>query len=194
MNVVRDILDFVKSLLTWWFIVEPWEQAVRVRFGKHVLLFEAGAHIRIPFFDTVYVQNTRRRLLSIGSQTLTTSDRKVITVHSTIGYVLTDVLKLQTGLHDADGTVMQHVTSRLAQDIATHTLEDCGPAVVADRVRAQMGLAQYGLDVVEFALTSYVADIQTLRILSDGSAPYFNYAALTTVLPDLKSGMPASGR
>jgi hypothetical protein len=192
MNFIRDILDFLKSLLTWWFIVEPWEQAVRVRFGKRVRLFEAGAHVRIPFFDTVYVQNTRRRLLSIGSQTLTTADRKVLTIHSTIGYILTDVLKLQTGLHDADATIMQHVTSRLAQDIATHTMEQCAPADVAARVRAQMGLAQYGLDVVEFALTSYVGDIQTLRILSENAAPWFNYAALTTVLPDPKSAQPAS--
>jgi hypothetical protein len=192
LNVVRDMLVFLKSLLTWWFIVEPWEQAVRVRFGKHVILFEAGAHLRIPFFDTVYVQNTRRRLLSVGSQTLTTSDRKVLTVHSTIGYVLSDVMKLQRGLHDADGTVMQHVTSRLAQDIAEHTLEDCGPAAVAARVRAQLGLKQYGLDVVEFALTSYVADVQTLRILTDGSAPGFSYTTLSTVLADNGSNVPAS--
>jgi SPFH domain / Band 7 family len=184
MNIVQNILDFLKSLLTWWFIVEPWEQAVRVRFGKNVKLFTAGAHIRIPFFDNVYVQNTRRRLISIGSQALTTNDRKVLTIHSTLGYVIADVLKLQRGLHDADGTVIQHVTACIAKDVASHDLTECGPAAIAGRVEEQLDLSDYGLDVVEFALTSYVADVQTIRLLNDNAAPYMTYQTLTTLLTD----------
>jgi hypothetical protein len=188
------MLDFIKALLTWWFIVEPWEQAVRVRFGKHVRLFAAGAHIRIPFFDNIYVQNTRRRLLSVGSQTLTTSDRKVLTVHSTIGYVITDILKLQRGLHDADGTIMQHISALLARDIAGHRLKDCGPTAVAARVKADLNLCAYGLDVVEFALTSYVADVRTLRILNDTAAPYFGYTQLNTVVAlGMAGNTPSAG-
>lgn len=193
MNIIRDIIDFLKSLLTWWFIVEPWEQAVRVRFGKHVRLFGAGAHIQIPFFDSIYKQNTRRRLCSMGSQALTTQDQQVLTVHSTIGYVIVDVLKLQQGLHDADGTIVQHVTARIAEDIASHKLTECGPAAIAMRVRQKLDLSPYGLNVVEFALTSYTANVQTIRILQDGSAPYVGYAALSTMASiGSGPGVPAS--
>jgi len=188
MSVIQNILDFLKSILVWWFIVEPWEQAVRVRFGKHIYLFGAGAHVRIPFFDNIYIQNTRRRLLSAGLQTLTTSDRKLLSVHSTIGYVLTDIMKLQQGLHDADATITQHITALLARDIASHTLAECGPGDIAQRVRAGLDLAQYGLEVVEFALTSYIADVQTIRVLQDNSAPYFQYGALSTVINGSSNG------
>lgn len=181
MNIIRDIIDFLKSLLTWWFIVEPWEQAVRVRFGKHVRLFAAGAHIAIPFFDNIYKQNTRRRLCSMGSQALTTKDRQVLTVHSTLGYVIADVLKLQRGLHDADATIVQHVSARIAEDVASHDMRECGPADIAARVRERLDLSPYGLDVVEFMLTSYTANVQTIRILQDNSAPYLSYAALSTM-------------
>lgn len=193
MNILQSVLNFLHALLDWWFIVEPWEQAVRVRFGKHVGLFGPGTHIKIPFFDAVYKQNTRRRLISMGSQTLTTSDRKVVTIHSTVGYVIKDVLKLQQTLHDADGTIMQHVTARVANDLATHTLAESSPANVAARVKAQLSLEQYGLTDIEFAITSYVADINTLRLLSDGSAPYFAYAILQTWIPQ-GAGVPSSGR
>lgn len=180
MNIIRDIIDFLKSLLTWWFIVEPWEQAVRVRFGKHVRLFMAGAHIAIPFFDSIYKQNTRRRLCSMGSQALTTRDRQVLSIHSTIGYTIVDVLKLQQGLHDADATIVQHVTARIAEDVASHDIVDCGPADIAERVRKELDLSPYGIDVVEFVLTSYTANVQTIRILQDNSAPYMAYVALST--------------
>lgn len=182
MSIIWEIINFLKAILTWWFIVNPWEQAVRVRFGKHVKLFGGGAHICIPFFDSIYIQNTRRRLCSMGSQSLTTSDRKVLTVHTTIGYLIVDVLKLQLTLHDADATITQHVTAIVANDVATHTLEDCAPAEIASRVREKLDLALYGLDVVEFALTSYVADVQTIRLLSENSAPYMQYQALSTVM------------
>lgn len=191
MNIIRDIIDFLKSLLTWWFIVEPWEQAVRVRFGKHVRLFGAGAHVAIPFFDSIYKQNTRRRLCSMGSQALTTHDRQVLSVHSTIGYVITDVLKLQQGLHDADATLIQHVTARVAEDVASHDVVDCGPADIATRVRTRLDMSQYGLDIVEFVLTSYTANVQTIRILQDNSAPYVTYAALNTL--GYSGGCPIPG-
>jgi SPFH domain / Band 7 family len=193
MNIIQNILDFLKHLLQWWFIVEPWEQAVRVRFGKHVLLFEGGAHFRIPFFDTVYVQNTRRRLMPIGSQTLTTKDRKLVTIHSTLGFTINDVLLLQQTLHDADGTVLQHVTASLSQDIATHNLADCTPSEVMKRVRANLNLEKYGLGNLELALTSYVADIKTIRLINDSSAPYVTGDRLNTSYQP-NSNIPQAGR
>jgi hypothetical protein len=179
-NIVQNVLDFFKHLLQWWFIVEPWEQAVRVRFGKHVKLFNGGAHFRFPFFDNVYVQNTRRRLMSMGSQTVTTQDRKLITIHSTLGFTIVDILRLQQTLHDAEGTVMQHVTARLARDVATHELKECAPAEVMARVGAALDLERYGLGNLEFALTSYVADIRTIRLINDSSAPWIGGMPLNT--------------
>lgn len=192
MNIVQQLLDFFKTLLSWWFIVEPWEQAVRTRFGKHVALYGAGTHFKIPFFDAVYKQNTRRRLMPMGSQTLTTSDRKLVSIHSTVGFQIADVLLLQQSLHDADGTVMQHVTSLLSKDIATHTLAECAPADVAARVKKELRLEAYGLSGIELAITSYVADIRTLRIIQDNAAPWFAYDSLCTV--SREGNAPRPGR
>lgn len=194
MSIVQQFLDFLKTLLSWWFIVEPWEQAVRTRFGKHIALFGAGTHFKIPFFDAVYRQNTRRRLMPMGSQTLTTSDRRLVSIHSTVGFQISDVMLLQQSLHDADGTVMQHVTSILSTDIATHTLAECAPAAVVARVKAALHLEDYGLSAVEVAITSYVADIRTLRVIQDSAAPWFSYDSLCTVPRENGSSAPRAGR
>lgn len=195
MNIIQNILDFLKTLLQWWFIVEPWEQAVRVRFGKNVRLFEKGTHVRIPFFDAIYVQNTRRRLMSIGSQTLTTTDRKLVTVHSTLGFTIVDVLRLYETLHDAEGTILQHVTTILAQDIATHALSECAPADVMERCRNKLCLEKYGLGNLELAITSYVSDIRTLRVINDSLAPWIGSSALDTCRQASDTnGAPARGR
>jgi len=196
LNIIQNILDFFKTLLQWWFIVEPWEQAVRVRFGKNVHLFNGGTHFRVPFFDSVYTQNVRRRMTSIGSQTVTTRDRKLVTIHSTLGFTIVDVLLLQQTLHDAEGTVIQHVTARLAQDIATHDLIDCAPTEVMTRVGKNLNLEQYGLGNLEIALTSYVADIRTIRLINDSSAPWIGGIALNTISQSSQSNLPAgvSGR
>jgi SPFH domain / Band 7 family len=192
-NILQNILDFFKTLLKWYFIVEPWEQAVRVRFGKRVELFNGGTHFQSRSLTPVYVQNTRRRLISMGSQTVTTKDRKLITIHSTLGYTIVDVLRLQQTLHDAEGTVMQHVTARLAKDIAAHDLTDCAPADVMARVLAALDLERYGLGNLEFALTSYVADIKTIRLINEASAPWMGGMPLHTSI--VTASTPAqSGR
>lgn len=180
MNVFQSILELVKNLLHWWFIVQPWEQAIRVRLGKDARLFGPGLHFRMPFLDSVYIQNTRRRLMYIGAQTLTTSDGKLITLHSTLGFTIEDVMLLQSSLHDATATIQQHVMGLLANDVALHILSECTPCEVIRRTRLELDLTKYGLGQVELALTGYVANVRTVRVLNDQLAPYLQCLPLST--------------
>lgn len=61
MSFIQNILALLGRLVSWWFVVLPWEQAVRVRAGSRVRLYGAGLHFRVPFIDYVWLQNTRRR-------------------------------------------------------------------------------------------------------------------------------------
>lgn len=179
MNVLQNILDFIRSLLSWWFIVEPWEQAVRVRFGKHVELFSAGVHFRIPFFDAIYKQNVRRRFSGVPLQTLTTNDGKSLTVHGSLGYRIADVLVLHQTLHDAEFSIQQEVLGLIAAYVVGNRLSECAPKDIIGAVSADLDLGKYGLTDVEFFLTGYIADIPTYRLLQDTMAPYYG-TTLTT--------------
>lgn len=181
MNFVRDILGFVRSLLAWWFVVEPWEQAIRVRFGKNVRLFEAGIHVKIPFFDVVYTQNVRRRISDIPLQTMTTMDGKTMTIHGSIGYKILDVMKLHMTLHDAERSVQQEIMGHITHHIVNNNVVNCRPADIIDYVKKHANLEQYGLGDMDFFLTGMVSNVPTFRLIQDSIAGSNMYhSSLTT--------------
>jgi hypothetical protein len=190
MNMIQQLISFLKSLLTWWFIVEPWEQAVRVRFGKNVRLAHAGVHFKIPFFDVVYKQNTRRRVSSIPIQTLTSADRKCLTVHGSIGYTIKDVLKLQSTLHNAEQAVQQELAGLMSRYIAEHTAEECLPAAIVNYVSQHQQLSKYGIGDVDFFLTGYVSDLPSFRLIQDSMQSYdYSSQKLSTVAASSTPGV-----
>jgi hypothetical protein len=172
MNIVYQVLEAIKTLLKWWFIVEPWEQAIRVRFGKHVRVFEAGAHFRIPYFDAIYVQNTRRRVMAMGCHTMTTADNETITVNGSIGYKITDILKLHLTLHDAESVVSQEVQGLVAKYVAAHPASECTPQHLMECVNGMLPLDKYGLGETDFFLQAYVARVPAFRLIQDTVGGY----------------------
>lgn len=180
MNFVYQLLQFLQTALTWWFIVEPWEQAIRVRFGKHTALFGPGAHVRIPYFDRIYVQNVRRRVMALGTHTMTTRDGETITVSGSLGYKITDVLKLHQTLNDAEATVTQQVQGLVAKYVATHSANDCTPERLMECVNSMLPLTQYGLGEADFFLQGYIARLPTFRLIQDGLGGYVQAQTLST--------------
>ncbi|MGQ0834978.1 MAG: SPFH domain-containing protein [Gammaproteobacteria bacterium] len=184
MSIFQGILDFLKQLLAWWFIVEPWEQAVRVRFGKHVRLVHAGVHFKIPFFDVIYKQNVRRRVSGIPVQTLTALDGVPVTIHGSVGYRICDVLKLQQTLHDAEVSVQQELQGLVTNYVVTHPSAECTPAKIIEAVKSTVNLSKYGLNDVDFFLTGYVSNVPTFRLIQDQMQQYGPYTSgLNTQAP-----------
>lgn len=184
MNAVQAIIDFIKSLLDWWFIVEPWEQAIRVRFGKNVRLFTAGVYFKVPFFDSIYKQNTRRRVCDVPLITLSTSDNITISVHSSLGYIVKDVLKLHNTLQDAELAVKQEALGHVTRFVVSHTIAECSPSAITEYVISNLNLEKYGLGEVEFFLSGFVARVRTYRMINDGMYAYAGQpSGLTTLAP-----------
>lgn len=179
MSFIQSLLDFLRALLSWWFIVEPWEQAVRVRLGNRVKLFGPGTHLKVPFFDALYKQNVRRRVSGIPLQTLTTSDGIALTIHGSIGYKIADVLKLQMTLHDAEESVRQEVLGRVTTYVVNTPSVDCTPAKIIANVTSKLDFGKYGLAEVEFFLNGYVSNVPTYRLIQDSMAPYMQSSLST---------------
>lgn len=167
MNILRDLIDFITTLLNWWFVVEPWEQSVRVRFGKHIRLYETGIYWKIPFFDRLYTQNVRRRVCNVPAQTITTFDGKSMTIHGSLAYRIDDVLKLHLTLHDAQASVCQETLGRVADYVVRHPISECQPEQIVRYVKATLCFEKYGLADVDFFLAGYVADLPTFRLIQD---------------------------
>lgn len=166
MGIVREILHQIARLFTWWFIVAPWEQAVRVRFGRWVKLLGSGIHLALPFVDRVYKQSTRLRITGIPVQTIGTRDGRTITVAGAVGFAVKDLRRLFETLHAPEATLVNEVMGRIGGFVMSHGHAECTAAALQEHVRQNLDLSQYGLDQVTFFLTDF-AEVRTFRLIGD---------------------------
>lgn len=162
--MVKQILQGLQSVVVWWVTVAPWEQAIRVRAGRHVKLLKAGIHLRIPMLDRVYRQSTRLRVSTIPSQVLTTRDGKALTVGLTLSYLISDLLRLYESLHHAEGTLMAMVLSAAAEFVHRR---DSGfsPGDLCSEVGLALNLERYGLRDVSVGVANF-ATVRTYRLIT----------------------------
>lgn len=165
--MMLSIFKQLTQTLTWFVVVAPWEQAIRVRLGKHVRRLEAGTYLRIPFVDRVFKQSVRRRLSMVRPQTLTTMDRRVVTCAGAIGYSIGDLVKLYDTLESPNDTIENEVAGLVARFIGQTALSGITAKNLEEFVMAHLNLSKYGLEGQEFYLTS-LATSKTYRFITGG--------------------------
>lgn len=183
METLRELFRSVGRLFTWWIIIVPWEQAVRVRLGKHVRILTAGVHLRIPYLDKIFKQSVRRRIVATDIQTVSTSCGKAITLAGQMGYSIADVGKLYATLHHAEDTLQALMKSSVATFISSHRLEECTVEAIEEYVTENNDLSQYGIAEATFSLTNF-AVARTYRFITDNLKDWLSGDALNTYNDD----------
>lgn len=163
-GAVKQFIDAITYLFRWWFIVLPWEQSVRVRFGKQLRVFEAGTHWRIPFFDKVYIQNTRRRMTIVQEQSLSTLDGKSVTLACALGYRLVNILQLYQSIHNGEQTIELIVNRLVTEFVISRRIAECTAEALTKAVVEKLDLRPFGLADPEFFLTDFVV-VRTYRLI-----------------------------
>lgn len=166
---MQSLVDLIRGFFRGvrpWIVVAPWEQALRVRFGKHVRVLRAGFHLRIPVIDVVFLQSVRRRVSSTGKQTLTTRDNHTVTIGTALGYEIADIEAVYRGLHHAEDSLQQLARQVIAKHVTAHVLTDCTPARLEGLARELDTLKDYGLENPELAITDF-AVVKTYRLIGD---------------------------
>lgn len=169
MNEIIAALSRLIGQVIFWAMVEPWEQAIRVRAGKHVKRLHPGFHLRIPILDVIYKQSTRWRTSMIATQTLSTSDGHTLVVSGTLGYVITDIEKLYQKLHHSEDTIVQIAASEIASEVFRTDRQHLFPTVVNENVTELLGqkFTEYGIGEVQLRVTDF-AFVRAFRLMSEG--------------------------
>lgn len=183
MTSIRELFRELGNLLRWWVMVAPWEQAVRVRLGKHVRVLGAGVHLRIPFVDRVFRQTIRRRYATVPTQTVTTTDGRTVTVSGTIGYEIRDVGRLYNTLHHAQEALQSETQGRVARFISARAYDECRPPVIEAHVLEAMDLGRYGMGGLEFFITDFAAPM-TVRLIQGSPRDWTDGDHLNTTRED----------
>jgi regulator of protease activity HflC (stomatin/prohibitin superfamily) len=168
MNIVKDLIDYISRLFTWWVVVMPWEQGIRVTFGKKLILMNEGVYLKLPLIHKVYVQEKRLRVMTMPMQTVTTADGHPITISLAVGYSIKDIVRLYNTLYQPDTTIQNIVSSSVASFVSSKSLVDCNPKEIETVVLANINVEYYGLEYSYIRVVNY-ASVRTLRLIQDSA-------------------------
>ncbi len=180
MTTFGQILDAIRRAITWWVLVNPWEQALRVRLGKHVRELGPGIHFQIPFVDRVYLQSIRFRMCILQSQTITTLDNKVVTLAGVVGYVIEDLRLLYDTLHQPEASIDGLICGAIADYVALNPASECCASKIATSVIEEVDLGQFGIGQILIRLTD-LAFVKTYRMITGDGTRWSSGSVLETV-------------
>jgi regulator of protease activity HflC (stomatin/prohibitin superfamily) len=166
-GLFHAIGNFIRNM-TPWVMVEPWEQALRVRLGKYVRKLSPGTHLRIPYIDVVHKKSARYRTALCSPQTLTTKDGKTVVCSVAIGYTLVDIEKLFNTIYDVNATITQVVASYVADEVAATKYADLKAVKINEKLTAllQNEFEKYGLGGITVRIQDF-AFIRAFRLIQD---------------------------
>lgn len=156
-NFLGQIVEWLKGLRLW-FLVYPWQSALRVRFGNRVRDFGPGVHFKIPWVDRVFIQGTRTCSVLLPQQSITTTDNKIANVTAIVNYRLFDLRRVYETTYSvrdwicscAMGAVAHYVANMKSTDIQA---SDIGSSIASSLSDAKdRGVMIEGLSIVGFSV------------------------------------------
>ncbi len=169
MNQLKDFIEYVFNVFKIWVIIQPWEQGLIVRKGTKSRKVNGGMYFKIPYIDSVYVQETRTRMVTSCLQTLTTGDAKTITLNSAFGYRIEDLERLYASLYHPEGTLTNMIMGYVSDYIWTNQSKDITPAGIECAVLTRLNITDYGLTFEYFKITNFAA-VRTFRLIQDNQS------------------------
>jgi regulator of protease activity HflC (stomatin/prohibitin superfamily) len=162
-----DILPFV--------IVEQWNGAVQLRYGKFIKVLSPGIHFKIPFFDSIVECPVITQSVNLPSQTLTTLDDESIVLKSIIRYKVSNIQTYLLGVMHANDVLID-TTQGMIRDVVELTRWDDLVDVnetITNKVKEYV--VRWGIEVEAVTITD-LGIVKSFRIFGDEGHK-------TTILP-----------
>lgn len=171
MNGIKEFIQWLFDAVKIWIIIQPWESALRVRFGKQIKKLTGGVYFRLPYFDAIYIQENRLRVCTMSMQTLTTKDGETITVEAAVGYSIRDLEMLYKTLSSPETTVENIIKSSIADYITSSFSDYIKPLDIEREAEVKIREKDYGLEFTYVKILSF-ARVKTFRLIQDSSWSY----------------------
>lgn len=166
MNFFKDLLEYLKQLFTWWIVLSPWENGIRVTLGKKMQLLTPGFWVTLPLIHRTYIQSIRLRVMDGSVQTLTTKDGLTVTMAMCVGYTISDVVKLYETLQEPGNTIANIAQGEAAQVISTRKGSELSPSGIERIVTDKLNESDFGIRFDYCKITTF-AMVKTYRLIGD---------------------------
>ena len=162
-----DILPFV--------IVEQWNGAVQLRFGKFIKVLYPGIHFKIPFFDSVIECPVITQSVNLPSQTLTTLDEQSIVLKSIIRYRVSNIQTYLLGVMHANDVLIDTTQGMIRDVVELTTWDDLVDVNETITNKVKEYVVRWGIEVEAVTITD-LGIVKSFRIFGDEGHK-------TTILP-----------
>lgn len=162
-ELIETLSGFGTSIKPW-ITVLPYQQAVRIRFGKYERLLEKGMYLKIPIIDKSIIASTKREFVNVPIQDVMTSDGKILTVGATASFRIVNLQELLHSVSQPEDAITELASSFIAKYIRKKTAEEFDIAGLEQA--STKGLARNidGLGEIRISITTIVA-ARTYRLI-----------------------------
>ena len=168
MGSIKELIEYLLNAIKIWIIVQPWQTALIVRNGIKIREVSAGIYFRLPYFDSVFIQENRLRVNTMAIQTLTTKDLKTISLNSSIGYSIDSIQKLYKTLYHPEITISNMAMSEIAAFVFERNLDEITPKLIEEAILTKLKNEDFGLHFEYFRISNF-AVVKTFRLIQDQS-------------------------
>ena len=162
-----DMLPFV--------IIEQWNGAVQLRYGKFIKVLYPGIHFKIPFFDSVIECPVITQSVNLPSQTLTTLDEQSIVLKSIIRYRVSNVRTYLLGVMHANDVLIDTTQGMIRDVVELTTWDDLVDVNETITNKVKDYVTKWGIEVEAVTITD-LGIVKSFRIFGDEGHK-------TTILP-----------
>ena len=161
-----QIVDFLKSIgssILPWVVVDQWQQAVVLRFGKFHRTLDPGIHGVIPLMEFPVVQSVVTTTTALKPQSVTTKDGRIVTAEAVVRWSVSDVRTYTVDIWDASNVIVDSAQGAIADALRLSGMDDpeLGKRILHETRRA---LTRFGIKVESVTLTT-LAPVKVIRLI-----------------------------
>ena len=148
------------------FVVDMWEKALVLRFGKFEDIKEPGLHWKIPFVDSVWHQTVVTQSIHLHPQSITSLDYRNIVVRAIVRYDIADCYLFLTKLAHPTDVLVDTTGAMIREIIEERNWEDLVDIEVELTEKIGLKVREWGINIEKVTLTD-LAEINSVRVISD---------------------------
>jgi len=138
------------------YVVNQWERAVVIRFGRIIKVTETGLHFKIPIIDSVRKVDMRTKTVDLKGQYAITKDNISIGVDAVVFMRVDDAKKLILRLHDYEAAIAKHAQTSIRNIVGRYNLDDLleSREEIAAELKKEIGFLskEWGIDIPKVGL------------------------------------------
>jgi regulator of protease activity HflC (stomatin/prohibitin superfamily) len=168
---MKEILEFFKTQLHHLIpiaVVYQFQMGIRLRFGKLYSKLNPGWHWKIPYIDTVMVEQSVDTTMLLPAQSVITADKKQLIVRGSVGYRISNIASFYCNVWDTRSALADRTCVVIKEKIAANTMENClGNKLDKEFLKRVKAFAKkYGIDVFYVSLTD-ITESKSFRLFND---------------------------